>query len=152
MTGRVEALWIKPARKAPMDRVEAVTMEEGLGIVGNANQKGWRQVTIIQREKWEDALEDLGAEVDPAARRANLMLAGVDLVDSAGRVLRVGECRVRLHGETTPCYRMDEAHPGLQDALEPDWRGGAYGSVLEGGEVRQGDSAELLEAGAKSAE
>lgn len=148
--GRVEALWIKPAREAPMDPVERVRMQEGIGIEGNANQKGWRQVTVIQREKWEETLDDLDAEVSPAARRANIMLSGVDLVESDGRVLRVGECRIQLHGETTPCYRMDQAHPGLQEALQPDWRGGAYGSVLEGGEVELGDTAELLEEGTRN--
>lgn len=144
--GRVDAMWIKPARKEPMEPVDRVTLEEGLGIRGNANQKGWRQVTVIEREKWEEALDELGAEVDPAARRANVMLEGVDLKESSGRVLRLGECRIRLHGETKPCYRMDEAHQGLQDALEQNWRGGAYGSVLEGGVVRLGDQARLLEA------
>jgi MOSC domain-containing protein YiiM len=35
---------------------------------------------------------------------------------------------------------MDEAAPGLQAALQPDWRGGVFAQVLEGGIVCIGDS------------
>ena len=34
---------------------------------------------------------------------------------------------------------MDESHPGLREALDPDWRAGAYGQVVTGGEIRLGD-------------
>jgi hypothetical protein len=34
---------------------------------------------------------------------------------------------------------MEEALPGLQEALAVDWGGGAFGEVLDDGEVRIGD-------------
>lgn len=137
-SGELEAIWVKPARGNPMEEVTCATLEADIGISGNADRGGRRQVTLIERERWADALEELGAEVDPSARRANLMLDGVDLKESTGRVLRVGDCRLEIQGETTPCYRMDEAAEGLQEALRPDWRGGAYATVLDGGEIRVG--------------
>lgn len=139
--GEVEAIWIKPGRRVPMDPVEEAEMVAGKGIRGNAEQGGWRQVTLLAREAWDRALEEVEGEVDPSARRANLLLRGVELRESKGRLLRVGECRLRIWGETTPCYRMDEALPGLQEALRPEWRGGAYAEVLDGGGVRVGDPA-----------
>ncbi len=141
ISGELEAIWVKPSRGNPMETVTSATLEAGVGIVGNADRGGRRQVTLIERERWADALEELGTEVPPSARRANLLVAGVDLKESTGRVLRVGGCRLEIQGETTPCARMDEAAEGLQEALRPDWRGGVYATVLEGGEIRVGQPA-----------
>ena len=137
--GRLEAIWIKRARQGPMDPVESALLLADCGIAGNADRGGRRQVTIIERAAWTAALDDLGERVEPSARRANLMVSDVELRETRGRVLRIGSCRIRIQGETRPCDRMDEAAHGLQAALRPDWRGGAYGIVLDDGEVRIGD-------------
>ncbi|HSM51976.1 MAG TPA: MOSC domain-containing protein [Thermoanaerobaculia bacterium] len=137
----LEAIWIKTAKRGPMEARGAAELVAGEGIAGNADFRSRRQVTLLGRERWSEAEAELGARVDPAARRANLLLAGLDLRQSAGRLLRVGAATIRLLGETRPCHRMDEAHPGLQAALRPDWRGGAWGEVVEGGRVAVGDAA-----------
>jgi MOSC domain-containing protein YiiM len=91
-------------------------------------------------------MRELHAEVPPSARRANLMVSGVSLEKARGRVLRVGPVRIRLFGETKPCERMEEALPGLRAAMRPHWRGGAFGEVLDDGEIATGDAV-VLEAG-----
>jgi len=48
-----------------------------------------------------------------------------------------------IRGETRPCERMDEACPGLREALLPESRGGVFGIVLRGGEVETGDTVTL---------
>ena len=138
-TGRLEAIWIKRMKRGPMDPATDAVLVEGKGIRGNANQRGKRQVTIIERERWEELMTQLDADLSPSARRANLMVSGVALAGMRGRVLRVGACRVRIYGETKPCERMDEALPGLQQAMRPNWGGGAFGEIIEGGEIRVGD-------------
>jgi MOSC domain-containing protein YiiM len=140
--GRLEAIWVKRARRGPMDPVQRATLSAGRGILGNANVGGRRQVTIIEREVWERLMIELGAALDPATRRANLMVSGLPLVHSRGRTLRVGACRIRLLGETRPCERMEEALPGLRSAMQPDWGGGAFAEVLDDGEIAVGDLVE----------
>jgi MOSC domain-containing protein YiiM len=140
VTGRVEALWSKRAHFGVMDpRVEA-TLVAGRGIDGSTGGSSTRQVTIIAKEQWEAMMAELGAEVDPAARRANMMVSGVALADSRGRTLRVGGVRIRIRGETRPCERMDEALPGLRGVMGREWRGGVYGQVLDDGVVTVGDA------------
>ena len=139
MSGRLEAIWIKRAHRGPMDAVPAAELRAGRGLGGNADQGRKRQVTIIEREVWERLTRELGADVPPAARRANLMVSGTPLVETRGRVLRVGVCRLRIAGETRPCEQMDEAYPGLRNAMRPHWGGGAFAEVLDDGTIAIGD-------------
>src|SRR5688572_14650166 len=108
MTGRLEAIWIKRAKRGKMDPVNSAELVAGKGIVGNANQGGRRQVTIIDRDVWAERTAAVGAALDPSARRANLMISGLTLKKTRGRTLRIGECVLEIAGETKPCERMEE--------------------------------------------
>lgn len=139
--GRVEAIWIKRSKGGPMDPVYRARLLAGRGLEGNANQGGHRQVTLIQAERWNDAEAEVGHPVDPRARRANIMVGGLDLSECRGRTLVIGDGRILVHGESRPCHRMEEACVGLEAALATDWRGGVFGEVVGGGVVRVGDPA-----------
>lgn len=139
LAGRLDAIWLKRAKAGPMDAVDSVLLEPGLGLARNANRGGARQVTIIARERWGELMRVLGTTLDPSARRANLMVSGVDLEDSRGRLLRVGPALLRIKGETKPCEQMEAAHPGLQALMRDRWGGGAFAEVLEGAVIRVGD-------------
>ena len=143
--GTLKAIWIKRAKRGPMDSFDGARAVKDRGLVGNANQGGRRQVTVIEQEVFEKLSTELGIEIDPSVRRANLMVTGLQLKESRGRVLRVGNLLLRIEGETRPCERMEEAIPGLQAAMEPDWRGGAYGVVLNDSDVEVGDHFEWEE-------
>jgi len=120
-----------------MDPVPSATLDEH-GLEGNANRGGRRQVTIIARERWDELMRDLGATLPPETRRANLMISGLDLQGSRGRILRIGGARLRINGETRPCEQMEDAHAGLQALMRDRWGGGAFAEVVDGGEIHVG--------------
>jgi MOSC domain-containing protein YiiM len=142
--GQLEAIWLKRMRGGPMDPVEQATTKAKHGLVGNANQGGKRQVTLFEQEIWQDVASQFEASLDPSIRRANLLVSGIRLANTRNRVLRIGNCRIHIWGETKPCELMDEAHSGLKEALADNWGGGAYGEVLDDGEIKVGDPVEWL--------
>jgi MOSC domain-containing protein YiiM len=121
-----------------MDARTSVELIAGQGIAGNAD-RGRRQVTLLEREVWEDLMRELGAAAGPDTRRANFLVGGISLANSRGRIIRVGAAQLRIAGEVKPCERMEEAVPGLRAAMYPEWRGGAFAQVLGGGVVAVGD-------------
>lgn len=138
--GRLEAIWIKRAHRGPMDSVQEGELIDGRGLAGNVDRSRRRQVTLIDRETWDRVVAGLDAQPDPSTRRANLLVAGVALENTRGRILRIGDARLVIGGETTPCERMEAALPGLQAALRPAWGGGAFAQVLKGALIRVGDA------------
>jgi MOSC domain-containing protein YiiM len=137
--GRVEAIWLKRSKRGPMDPVASAVLEVGRGLRDNANRGGRRQVTLISVERWAELMRDLGANLDPSTRRANVMVSGLDLENSRGRLLRVGETLLRINGETRPCEQMEDARSGLQAVMRDRWGGGAFAEVIDGGTVHVGD-------------
>ncbi|MEM7588212.1 MAG: MOSC domain-containing protein [Acidobacteriota bacterium] len=123
-----------------MDARDTARAVAGRGLEGNANQRGKRQVTLLSADRWDEMTRELGEDIDPSLRRANLYVRGVELQGPRRRVLCVGACRIKIYGETRPCNLMDEAYPGLQRALDPDWRGGVYGEILNDAEIAIGDA------------
>src|SRR4051794_34757688 len=91
--GALEAIWVKRAHRGPMDSVPQARLAEGQGVSGSVDRSRRRQVTILSREAWDACMAELDADLDPSARRANLLVAGIDLEGTRDRVLRIGDVR-----------------------------------------------------------
>jgi MOSC domain-containing protein YiiM len=138
-TGKLEAIWIKRAKGGPMDTAASAEIIAARGLVDNADQAGRRQVTIIEKEVWLRLQKELDVRFPPTFRRANLMVSGLPLLGSRGRLLKIGSCTLKINGETKPCERMAAVHPDLPGAMMLNWRGGAYAEVSHGGIIHVGD-------------
>lgn len=135
----LKAIWIKRAHRGPMDSVREAKLAAGRGVAASVDRSRRRQVTILTQEAWAACMSELDADIDPSNRRANLLVSGVDLEQTQSRVLLVGNARLLIGGELTPCERMEETLPGLQAALRPHWRGGAFAQVLSDASISVGD-------------
>jgi MOSC domain-containing protein YiiM len=122
-----------------------ISVEAGLAGDCKGVKYRLRQITVLEREAWDAALAELGGSgLAWTARRANLLVAGVELPRAKGGILRVGPVRLEVTSQTYPCARMDEARQGLLKALAKDWRGGVTCRVLSGGHIALGDVVEVL--------
>lgn len=139
ISGKLLGIFIKRAHGGPMDAQETAVLEAGRGLTGNADRGGRRQITLLSQERWTELMQSVGIVLRPEARRANLILSGIDLEGCRGRDLLIGSCRLRIGGETRPCELMEETAAGLQAAMRERWGGGAFAEVLEGGAIAVGD-------------
>lgn len=139
--GTLLGIATRGAKRAPMIGHDAVRIFAESGLAGDFGRKpGKSQVTVLSQEKWDAACADVGAVIPWMARRGNLFVSGIALDVVAGRRLAVGAVVLEITGETDPCHRMDEAYPGLRNALMPHARGGVRCRVIQGGWVRIGDA------------
>ena len=118
-----------------MRLLDQVEVSRAAGVVGDTRGRpGQRQVTVLSAQAWLEACALAGTDLPWLARRANLLVDGLDLRASTGAILRLGDdIELLVTGELDPCARMDAAAPGLKVALRDDWRGGVTCRVHRGG-------------------
>ena len=143
--GRLEAIWLKTSHGGAMASASEVSSQKDKGLLGDANfGRSHRQVTFIEKEIFDAMDHRFSGLIRPEMRRANFMVKGVELRETVGRILSIGDLKVKISGETKPCKIMDEACEGLMEALNTKWRGGVFGCVLNDASVKVGDDVDWL--------
>lgn len=138
----LEAIAYKTAKRGVMKPTFCanVTVERGVenDIFG---RPGKRQVTVMSQQQWQLACEQINADLDWLTRRANLLISGYQFsMADVGKVISIGtDLQLQITGETDPCKKMEMAHPGLEQALLPDWRGGVTCRVIQAGLIQPDD-------------
>ncbi|MEQ9348066.1 MAG: MOSC domain-containing protein [Thalassospira sp.] len=149
MTETAELIGIarKAKSHAPMETLDQVDVTTKLGIDGDYRGKlRRRQVTILSREGWQSACKEINQpDLDWTIRRANLFVRGIALPRTKGSKIAIGSVIFEITGETDPCHRMDEAAPGLKNAMTPDWRGGVTCRVIQDGVICCGDRVSAID-------
>lgn len=136
---RILAIALRPAAKAAMQETVHARAETDGGLEGDYSGSADRGITLLDREKWDQVTRELGADIPWHSRRANVLVEGMELAETIGKTVRLGDVQVAVKAETKPCGLMDEIHPGLRAVLEPGCRGGVYGRITVGGTIKVGD-------------
>lgn len=143
--GRLTGIARREQKRAPMETLEQAEVSEQTGVAKDFRGKpGKRTVTILSARAWREVCAELGQDIPWTARRANLLVDDIDLPNSEGACIEIGDVRLQVTMEVDPCFRMDEQVEGLTDALKPDWRGGVGCIVLQSGSVSIGDSVKIV--------
>jgi len=143
--GQVLGIARRDVKRGPMRALESAEVSRSAGITGDTRGRpGPRQVTVLSASAWLEACAIAGTDLPWLARRANILVDGLDLRHAAGVVLRLGDdVELLVTGELDPCSRMEAAAPGLRLALADDWRGGVTCRVQRGGWLAVGAPARL---------
>lgn len=142
-TGTVRGMAYRPAGGAAMMEVQHGRAAAAGWLEGDPHKSPRRGLTLLSAESWAEVCHELGVTLPWYTRRANLLIEGIDLPSTIGREITIGDVRLRIHAETRPCGVMDQAHQGLKNTLAQHGRGGVYGEVLRGGDIRVGDCVRL---------
>lgn len=144
----LKGIALKHGKREPMKLVDSATITAPLGIMGDWRGDGGpdriRQVTLLSLEQWMEVCTVLNQNLPWETRRANLCISGLRFgPDNVGRLIYIGsDVELEVTGETTPCKRMDQLHPGLKQALAEEnslWPAGVTCRVIKGGPIHLGD-------------
>ncbi len=143
--GEVKWIGIRPAKKEALETPDSVEAIANKGLAGDRYTKkavpgGKRQVTLIQAEHIEAMAAILRREhIDPGLLRRNIVVSGINLQGLKEQRIRIGKAVLEITGPCHPCSRMEEnLGPGGYSAMRG--HGGWCCKVVEGGEIRVGDS------------
>lgn len=141
--GTVKWIGIRPARRAPLESLDAVEAITSKGLAGDRSvqrkKDSKRQVTLIQAEHLDAVAHMLGvAAIDPGDVRRNIVVEGINLLSLKGQQIQIGSAILEITGPCHPCSRMEEnLGKGGYNAMRG--HGGWCTKVVQGGTIALGD-------------
>ena len=91
-----------------------------------------RQVLLVD----QGVLADFG--LNAGDLRENVTVEGLEVNTlEPGSVLQIGAARLQVNGDCSPCSKLEDLQPGLQEAIRG--RRGILATVLQGETIRLGE-------------
>jgi MOSC domain-containing protein YiiM len=144
--GELTAIGYRKIKSGPLFEVHKVKVTKAEGVMlGLPRRASNRQITVLCEEQWQQACKALNIVLPWTARRANLLISGIQFsAQHIGKVIHIGQLQLLITGETEPCFKMELVHPGLYDALN-NFKAGVTCRVLNDAEIQIGDSIHITE-------
>jgi MOSC domain-containing protein YiiM len=147
-SGKVHAIHIAAAAKAPVEALEQVAAIPGAGLDGDryAEHRGTfskpkpdHELTLIEWEAIEAMRRDYQIEIGPGESRRNITTSGVPLNHLVGREFMIGDVRIRGIRLCEPCDHLQRltGKSVIEGLLH---RGGLRAQILTAGTIRVGDA------------
>lgn len=107
--GKVVSLFIGPDEGGAVHGVDSVQAVAGRGLEGDryfhsgdGAPDATLEITLVQIEPLENALEEFNLDVQPIEMRRNIVTRGVTLRDLIGKEFSVGEVRIEAMQDNPP--------------------------------------------------
>ena len=135
----------KTEKRGVMHTVDHASVSQEKGVENDIfGRPGKRQVTVMSLQQWQQACNQVDKNLPWFTRRANLLVDGLSFsANDLGKRLTIGKLVLEITGETDPCKKMEQAYPGLEAALLPNWRGGVTCRVINNAQIEINDIATL---------
>ena len=145
--GRVEWLGIRKKKNENLSVIGSIKVKKTTGLIGDHFKTSLsvkRQVTLIQKEHLDVISSILGLKkIDPKLTRRNIVVSRINLLSLKHQTFRIGSVILETTGICAPCKRMEEnLGPGGYNAMRG--HGGITATVIEDGEIKIGDTIELI--------
>lgn len=146
--GKVQWIGIRPAKRAPLVKVNSIHASPQNGLQGDhftGKYSKKRQVTLIQAEHLQTVAALLAQEsIDPGQTRRNIVVKGINLLALKEKQFKIGEAILETTGLCHPCSRM-ETNLGEGGYNAMLGHGGITAKVVIEGVICEGDQVIALD-------
>lgn len=143
MAGKVVAVCISEKKGMRKKNIHEGLLVENFGLKDDAHGGDWhRQVSLLALESI-DKMRKMGLDVNPGDFAENITTEGIDLVSlPLGTKLKVGAALGEVTQIGKECHTRCAIYYQAGDCVMP--KEGIFIKVLEGGQVKEGDSVEVV--------
>ena len=144
--GEVLEIWISPETGGENESCEAVRAVAGEGLEGDRYRRSGKpdqEITLIESEQLRWFEQEHGLPFPTSQTRRNILTGDIPLNDLIGRRILIGESIIEGMRLCEPCKTLQK-RTGLPVLPAMINRGGLNCRIIQGGEIRIGDTIEPI--------